>query len=304
MDHVSIVIVHYNTEPDTLECLKSLTKIQAKGFKYSVVIVDNASKEPLVLPQNLEPFPFEVIRSESNLGFTGGNNLGVTFALDKYHSDFVVLLNSDTIVDPEFVNALFACAQANPRHGLIGSKIYFYPDREFHHDTYAEKDRGQVLWYAGGSIDWPNLLTYHRGVDEVDRGHFDQQLTSDFATGCCLLIRREVLEEIGLLDERYFLYLEDVDLSVRAQEAGYQIGFCPDSIVWHKNAGSSGGAGSPLQTYYQTRNRLLFGFKHGSWRNRLTTASYLLRLLKNGTRPERIAAIDLVTNKLGKRVII
>ncbi len=303
MDHLSVVVVHYNTEPDTLECLKSLSKIQTRGFKHSVVIVDNGSRDVFTLPKAFSEFPFEVIRSESNLGFTGGNNLGITHALQKDHSDFLVLLNSDTTVDPDFLSSLYHCAKQNAKFGLIGSKIYFYPGREFH-DTYSAKDRGKVLWYAGGSIDWPNLVAFHRGVDEVDRGHFDHQLTSDFATGCSFLIRREVLEEIGLLDEKFFLYLEDVDWSVRAQDAGYQIGFCPESIVWHKNAGSSGGAGSPLQTYYQTRNRLLFGLKHGSWRNRLTTVSFLLRLLKNGSRPERIAVIDLLTNKLGKRVII
>src|SRR5688572_9675715 len=124
MDHISVVIIHYNTEADTLDCLKSLTKIQVKGFKYSVVIVDNGSRESFALPPAFADSPFEVIRSESNLGFTGGNNLGISYALEKYHSDFLVLLNSDTTVDPDFLTALYMCAKEHPRLGLIGSKIY------------------------------------------------------------------------------------------------------------------------------------------------------------------------------------
>ena len=170
--------------------------------------------------------------------------------------------------------------------------------------SYHAQDKGNVLWYAGGSIDWQNLAAFHRGVDELDRGHFDTQQESDFATGCSVLIRREVLEKTGLLDERYFLYLEDVDLSVKAKQAGYQIGFCPQSRVWHKNAGSSGGAGSPLHQYYQTRNRLLFALRYGSWRIRITATLFAIRLFMNGSQAERIAVTDLVTGQLGKRVVI
>ncbi len=305
MDHLSIVIVHYNSEPETEDCLKSLALLaDPKGFKYSVIVVDNASREQYQLPPKLADKGFEVLRSESNLGFTGGNNLGIRYALQKHNSDYLVLLNSDTTVDPDFLNHLYHCSQTHSRMGIISPKIYFSPGREYHHQSYKPAERGRVLWYAGGSIDWPNIVAYHRGVDEVDRGHFDEQETSDFATGCCLLLRREVIETVGLLDERFFLYLEDVDWSVRIQEVGYEIGFCPKSKVWHKNAGSTGGAGSELQQYYQTRNRLLFGLKHGSWRNRLTTISFLIRLLMNGSRPEKIAVTDLLMGQLGKRVVI
>jgi GT2 family glycosyltransferase len=304
MDHISIVMVHFNSDKDTVECLESLSKTVTKGFKFNVLIVDNASKEPLGLPRTLSTQPFEVLRSESNLGFTGGTNLGITSALEKYNSDYILLLNNDTVVDPDFLLELYRHAQKHPQEGMICPKIYFYPKNEYHAQSYRPEDRGNVLWYAGGSIDWPNLVAFHRGVDEVDRGHFDLPTTSDFATGCCVLIRREVLEKIGLLDERFFLYLEDVDLSMRAINQGYEIGYAPTSKIWHKNAGSSGGAGSPLQQYYLTRNRLWFGLKHGTWRNRLTTAAYIFRLLRNGSNSEKTAAIDLLTGQMGKRVVI
>jgi len=303
MDHVSFIIVNYNTDTETHQCLTSLRQIHSSGFKHQIVIVDNGSRETFALTKKELELPVEVVRSESNLGFTGGNNLGITYALDKYQSDYVLLLNNDTYVNPTFLREMCSFSHKHPQYGLICPKIYFARGYEYH-QIYRPSDRGNVLWYGGGSIDWPNLLCFHRAVDEVDRGQVDSQLTSDFATGCCVLIKREVLEKIGLFDERYFLYLEDVDLSVRAEAAGYGIGFASQAKVWHKNAGSSGGAGSTLHQYYQTRNRLLFGLMHGSWRNKITTVSYLVRLLFSSLKAEKTAAIDLLLLRLGKRVVI
>lgn len=303
MDHISLIIVHYNTLQETRECLKSLAQIQVKNFEYQIIVIDNGSKEPLTLSAELAR-RVVLVRSESNLGFTGGNNLGIKYALDNFHSDYILLLNNDTFVAPDFLEALYAQAQKNPEQGLICPKIYFAKNFEFHKSSYAVSERGNVLWYAGGSIDWPNLVAFHRGVDEIDRGQFDNQKSSEFATGCCILIRREVLEKIGVFDEEFFLYLEDVDLSVRAQKNGFEIGFCPTSRVWHKNAGSSGGSGSDLHQYYQTRNRLLFGLKHGSRRVQLTTLRYIGRLLLYGNHAERLASSDLIQGKLGKRIVV
>jgi GT2 family glycosyltransferase len=304
MDHISLIIVNYNTEAETHQCLTSLAKLEAANFNYTIVIVDNGSREQFALTKTEQKLPVEIVRSESNLGFTGGNNLGIKFALDKYNSDFVLLLNNDTYVDPTFLKQLYRYGQKHPEQGMICPKIYFAQGFEYHQGSYQVADRGRVLWYGGGSIDWPNLLCFHRAVDEVDLGQVDNFTTSDFATGCCILIKREVLEKVGLFDERYFLYLEDVDLSLRAVEKGYQIGFCPEAVIWHKNAGSSGGSGSALHQYYQTRNRLLFGLMHGSNRNRITTISYLLRLLTSAQPAERYAATDLILGRLGKRVVI
>lgn len=303
MDHISLVLVNYNSERDTLECLQSLQKIKAKGFEYQILIIDNGSKEPLTIPSDLSR-KVELVRSESNLGFTGGNNLGIKYALDTYNSDFILLLNNDTYVDPHFLQALYDSAKVHPEQGLICPKIYFAKGNEYHKPSYKPEDKGLVLWYAGGSIDWPNVLCFHRGVDELDRGHFDTQLTSDFATGCCVLARREVLEKIGVFDERFFLYLEDVDLSLRTQQAGFSIGFCSAAQVWHKNAGSSGGSGSPLHQYYQTRNRLLFAFKHGKLKTKLVMTRFLIGLFISGAQPEKMAVLDFLQNRFGKRVVV
>lgn len=304
MDHISVLIVNYNSQKDTKECLESLAAVKAENAKINVIVLDNASRDIFTLPSHLSEKRFEVVRSESNLGFTGGNNLLIKYALDKYNSDYLLLLNNDTIVDKNFVTALLKQSHERPEQGLICPKIYFAKGSEFHASSYTSEQKGHVIWYGGGSIDWPNLLAFHRGVDEVDRGQFDRQLTSDFATGCTILVKREVLEKIGVFDEQFFLYLEDVDLSVRAQKAGYDIGFCADAKVWHKNAGSSGGSGSPLQQYYQTRNRVFFGLKHGNSRQRLTTVRYLSTLFNSPNDPEKQAALDLIQGKMGKRIAL
>jgi len=304
MDHISLIIVNYNTEAETHQCLSSLSRVKLAEAKYQIVIVDNGSREVFGLSKAEQKLPVEVLRSESNLGFTGGNNLGIRHALEKYQSDYILLLNNDTYVEPSFLHSLYRFSRKNPEFGLISPKIYFAKGYEYHQASYTSAERGNVIWYGGGSIDWPNLSCFHRAVDEVDRGQVDTFTTSDFATGCCVFIKREVLEKSGLFDERYFLYLEDVDLSLRAIERGYKIGFCSEAIVWHKNAGSSGGAGSALHQYYQTRNRLFFGLMHGSHRNRLTALSYLFRLLRSEKPAERIAAFDLLLGRLGKRVVL
>jgi GT2 family glycosyltransferase len=304
MLHISIIIVNFNSKKDTIECLESLQKIKHANFKYSVVVVDNASIEPFTLPNKLHSQNIEVIHSDSNLGFTGGNNMGIYYMIEKYNSDYILLLNNDTIVDPDFLKELIKTADSNPRIGLVSSKIYFTKGREFHHDSYDKDQLGNVLWYAGGSIDWQHLVAFHRGVDEVDYGQFDNQIESDFATGCSFLIKREVLEKCGTLDKRFFVYMEDVDLSIRVKKAGYIIGFSPKSIVFHKNAGSSGGSGSKIHEYYQTRNRIILSMKNISFSNLVVALRLIAKWLKSGNRIKRKAVFHALTGQFGKQTIL
>lgn len=304
MIHVSIILINYNAQEDTIDCLKSLEKIKASGFKYNIIIIDNASKEALELPKSLQNSYTEIVSSNTNKGFTGGNNMGIYFAVEKYNSDYVLLLNNDTTVDEDFLKELVKTAQSNPRIGMAVSKIYFYKGREHHKGSYKKSELGNVLWYAGGSIDWNHLATFHRGVDEVDRGQFDSQTQSDFATGCSVLVKREILEKIGTFDKRFFLYLEDVDWSVRVTRGGYKIAFCPQSIVYHKNAGSTGGSGSKIQDYYLTRNKLLFAFKHGTWKDIVTAMRIAITTMLNGTSAQRQGVIHFFTMQFGKQPII
>jgi len=262
MTSVAIIIVHFNTDEETKDCLDSLSKVKHKGISLNTYVIDNGSKIPLHLSDSLLGKNSKLIRSDANLGFTNGNNLGISVAIREVEPDYLLLLNNDTTVKPDFIEKLVLAAQADPKLGMAVPKIYFYPGREFHSTSYTPTERGNVLWFAGGSIDWANLDAFHRGVDEVDRGQFDQTTDTEFATGCCVLIPRSVLERAGTLDPRYFLYLEDVDWSMRIKQAGYDICFVPEAVIWHKNAGSSGGAGSATHQYYQTRNSLFFFMKY------------------------------------------
>lgn len=288
---VAIIILNYNGKEVLSECLESVRKLRGDCHP---VVVDNASTDrsgELVATK----FPeITLIRNQENLGFAEGNNVGIRSALDQGF-EAVMLLNNDTKVDPGLVGQLLA---ANTP--LASPKIYFYPGFEFHHARYKDTDRGKVIWYAGGSIDWDNVWGVHRGVDEVDRGQYDRADELEFATGCCLLIRREVFDQIGLFDPRYFLYYEDLDFCVRARWAGLTIRYTPSAILWHKNAQSSASGGS-LHQYYFTRNRLLFGMRYASWRTKTALIRQSAKQLVTGTAAEKQGVRDFYLKKFGAR---
>lgn len=278
---VSIIIVNYNSAQMTHDCLGSLEKITADNIEISVVVVDNGSSSPFSFKTKQDNW--HLLRSEENTGFTGGNNQGIGYAFEHFDPEYILLLNNDTVVDPSFLQTLVQFAHHHESVGAVCPKIYFEKGYEFHKHSYTSDELGKVIWFAGGSIDWHNVYGFHRGVDEVDRGQFDLPVINrntsqmpyygyhqmDFASGCCVLIPSNVLKEIGLFDQSYFLYWEDTDLSMRMRKAGYILYFCPDSVIWHKNAGSSGGSGSTLQQKYQKKNRVKFALKYAPFRSKL-----------------------------------
>jgi GT2 family glycosyltransferase len=304
--HISIIIVNYNTPKDTKETIESLRDLKSLGFDYRIIVVDNGSKEALSFSQSfLKNNPrVDLLRSETNLGFSGGNNLGIQHAIDHYDSDYYLLLNSDTIATDDFLQVLYKQMQADPKIGLAVSKIYFHKGFEYWTDSYTKEDRHHVLWYVGGKVDWTNLLSYHIGIDEIDRGHFDEPSETDYATGCVVLMSREVLERVGSLDDDFFLYSEDVDLSLRVRQAGLKVMYCPKSVIYHKIGRSGGGAGSPLQQYYQTRNRIFLAMRHAPWRYKLTALRLAFQSLTRGNASERKAIIDLILGRMGKQAFV
>jgi GT2 family glycosyltransferase len=292
---VAVIIINWNGWKDTLDCLSSLKKISTAYAEISVIVVDNGSTNESV-PVIRKKFPsVTVLETGKNLGFTGGNNAGIRYAM-SHGSDFVWLLNNDTVVDPGVLS--FVSTFDDPSVGIAGSKIYFVPGREFHHDRYKEDERGKVIWYAGGKIDWNNMYASHRGVDEVDRGQYDKITETPFVTGCSMIIRREVIAKIGLLDDRYYLYLEDLDYCLRAVRAGYKLLYVPSSVLWHVNAGSSSRPGNPLHEYYLTRNRLLIGFRYASFR---TKFALLREAFRFRSPVRRKAVFDWMTGRFGNR---
>jgi len=299
MQKIGIVIVNYNCEKDVVDCLTSLYKLDVNDLQVTIYIVDNASprKESAdYIESHLFKFQHKNItclltRNSLNSGFTGGYNLGANQAVED-KCDYILILNPDTFVHSNFLQILVKDAQSHSKYAAILPKIYFAPGFEFHKDRYTTSEKGKVIWYAGGEMDWQNVIGYSRGVDEVDQGQFDNTTETQIATGCCLLIPRKIIEKIGLFSQKYFMYYEDADWSMRAHNAGYKIGFAPSAVIWHKNATSSGGSGSSLQDYYITRNRLLFGLTYAPFRAKIALIRESLRLLSQGRKWQKQGVRD------------
>jgi GT2 family glycosyltransferase len=297
MKKVVIVILHFINKALTDQCLGSVRKLNRKGFNLQTIVVNNNPKENLKdLEKKFSDFLF--IKTGKNLGFAGGNNVGIKYAL-KTGADFIMFLNNDTLINQSAIVQLIKVASSINQSGILAPKIYFALGYEFHKERYKPEDLGKVIWYAGGLIDWENVLASHRGVDEVDHRQYDQMEETEFASGCAMFVKREVFGKIGLLDQRYFLYWEDVEFCQRAKKAGFKIIFSPQAKIWHFNAGSSV-VGGHLQDYYITRNRMLFGMKYAPLRSKSALFRESLRLLFTGRRWQKIGIKDFYLKKFGK----
>ena len=297
---ISVITLNYNGKSDTLACLNSLRSVKKQDWEVSSIVVDNASTDR-ALPAIKSEFPeVTVLANKENLGFAGGNNVGVRHAL-KDGADFLFLLNNDTVVSPTALIELVTAALAEKKGGIFGPKIYFAKGAETHPERYKPGELGKVIWYAGGRLDWDNVLAFHRGVDEVDVGQYDESVKTAFVSGCAMLVRREVFETVGLFDSRLYLYYEDVDLSVRARKKGYEVLYVPSSRIWHKNAGSSGGTGSDLHVYYMTRNRLIIGMRYAPWKSKLALMREALVVLMQGSSTQKQAVGDFLRKQYGKQ---
>lgn len=300
MKKIFIVILNYNSEKDTEECLDSLLKIKTSGFLVNAIVIDNSENKFDLDVIKYKKINIKKIDTLKNLGFSGGMNTGIKHSLNE-GADYVLVMNNDTIVAENFIQELFNFSEKNSNAGIVAPKIYFAKGHEFHKDKYEDAELGKVIWYAGGIMDWNNVIGKHRGVDEVDKGQFDDVMTTDFTSGCAMLIKKEVFENIGFFDEKYFLYYEDADLCIRAKKAGYKIYFVPGSVIWHKNAGSAGGSGSKLQEYYITRNRLLFGNRYAPLRSRIALNREGLSLVFRGREWQKKGARDYFFRHFNRR---
>ena len=192
---IATVILIYGKSPNLEECLASLKSAKHPGIDNKIIVVDN---------------------SKDNTGYSGRNNRGICQALAG-GAEAVLILNDDTKIDKSFISAMVK-ALSDKEAGLIAPKIYFYPGFEFHKDRYKPKELGKVIWYAGGMIDWDNCLGVHRGVDEIDAGQYQRKEETGFATGCAVLIRREVFEKSGYITKNIFFILKTLIFRLGLQE--------------------------------------------------------------------------------------
>ncbi len=297
MTKVGLVILHFDKAKLTEACLSSAKQLETRGFEMEVIVVNNNPFEKIDFLKKKFP-EFIFLKTSKNLGYAGGNNFGLKRAL-KDGADFFLILNNDTFFEKELVIELLKAAKANKEIGILGPKIYFAPGCEFYQERYQEKDKGKVIWYAGGLVDEMTMISSHRGVDEVDKGQFNSPVNTDFVTGCAMFVKREVFEKIGFFDERYFLYWEDTDFCQRAKGAGYKILFVPAAKLWHANAGSSE-VGGKLHDYYMTRNRMLFGFKYGSLRMKFALIRESLKIIFKGNHWQELGIRDFYLRRFGQ----
>lgn len=235
---VGALVVTWNRRDDVLECLASLARNTYPRLR--TYVVDNASSDGTSDAIRRE-FPDAVlIRSETNLGFSGGNNLGMERML-RDGTDSVFLLNDDAVIAEDGVSQLIEGGYGDTSIGVLASKIYLH----------SEPD---VLWSTGGIMDPRTAVTTQRNYQEKDIGQADSPNEIDYAVGCAMLVKSEVVKRVGALDTRYFMYYEETDWCHRIRGAGYRILYVPGSRVWHKVAPNGRGESA----YYYARNRLLY----------------------------------------------
>ncbi|OGK53093.1 hypothetical protein A2970_00505 [Candidatus Roizmanbacteria bacterium RIFCSPLOWO2_01_FULL_44_13] len=264
---IGIIIINYNQYGMTSKFLESLSAVKNSSEAYVYIVDASTYKEKF----NLKGFSFKhlVVEDKENKGYAYGVNEGVKYFL-KHGIDKFCVVNNDVVLDKNF---LVEMKKTFAEEHIFGGKIYYAGGYEYYKNRYKKSDLGKVLWYAGGINDWANSMIFHRGVDEVDHGQYDQYGATDSITGCLLCFDKKVWETVGAWDESYFLYFEDADFCERAKRAGFKLTYNPRLVIWHKVSQSTGGSGSGLHWKHQTKNRIKFGLKYAPWKTKL----YLLK---------------------------
>jgi GT2 family glycosyltransferase len=238
------VILNTNHRDDTLECLASLAATTYPNHR--AIVLDNASTDGSAAAVAAAYPEVRVIALERNLGYAGNNNVGIAAALEE-GADWVFVLNEDTVLAPECITALIAAGEQDARTGIVGPMVY-------HHDEPG------VIQSAGGRLS-RSWESFHEGENAADRGQFSSPRHVEWISGCAILVRREVIEQVGAIDARYFYYWEETEWCLRAGRAGWKVVHVPQARLWHKGVRRDYRP-APTVTYYATRNRLLTLAKH------------------------------------------
>ena len=239
---VAIIILTYNGNDDTIECLNSVKKINYDNYK--IVVVDNASTDGTVEALKKEFPKLKVIETGANLGYTGGNNAGVDYAMKK-EFDYALILNNDTTVDKNLVQEMVKTYENNENVGMVGvmELDYFKPKK--------------ILNFSG-KIDWHSVGRHTTGEGSIDEGQYTKELEGDFISGVCFLIPIKVIKKIGgLFDPLFHTYFEDFDLCARVAHKGYRLIANPKAKIWHRGSNTTKKISGYI-LYYITRNKFLF----------------------------------------------
>lgn len=288
---VYIIILNWNGWQDTLACVESCRNLSWSNFR--ILVVDNASSDGSEEILRSQLTDVEIIQSGANLGFAGGNNVGIRKALSS-GADYVWLLNNDTVVDTEALSSLVNAMEGDKSVGIAGSKIYYLSDP-------------QRIWSAGGFWDKGKLRLRQRGSNQLEKKQFENLCVIGSINGCSMLVRASLIREIGLLDESYFLYWEDTEWCARAKEFGYKILYVPFSKIWHK-VSAKAGSGSFLLYYYSTRNgfrflkkRDFFLIPYFAFYTYMSAARYLIKGNVNPLKGYFFGLYDFIFGRDGQR---
>lgn len=289
-ESVFAIIINYKHPEITIQGVMSL--LQSEKVNLTIVVVDNNSPDSSyeLLKETL-PEQIVLLKATENLGFAAGNNIGIKYAL-THNADYILLINNDTEVNPHMIWNL----KQNTSDRIVTSpKMYYY-------------DEPNKIWFAGGKFYKTSGRFKHLGENQQDGTNYENPLECDFLTGCCFMLTSNVVRKAGLLDESYFMYIEDVDYSLRLKNEGVKLMMIPSAKLWHKVGATSGGGTTKFNIYYGNRNRLYLQKKFGfSFYTRLVTLAsrillMLIGLLRN-TNQKYIwySIIDFYTNRMGKQ---
>jgi len=238
---VGIIILNWNSFEDAFECINSLLKSSYKEFQ--ILIVDNASTDDS-LNQLMHNFRnIQYLKNSQNLGYTGGNNSGIKYFLEHDDIDYIWILNPDTLVKEDTLEKIVNIAKSTPK-SILSPKILYY-------------DQPNLIWFSNSKLNSFTGIAEHVEFNIVNNPNENGMTECEWLPGTATIYPKNVFQEIGLFDDNYFLFYDDVDFCVRAKNKGYQILLIQGAVIFHK-VGRSIGRGNPVSEYYKTRNRLYF----------------------------------------------
>lgn len=284
---VTIIILNWNGWEDTIECLESLRQINY--VNYSLILVDNKSEDKSIEKikeyanglidileytkeesEKVEELDFHLslfsnskmifISNNDNYGFAEGNNIGIRFATRIFEPDYILLLNNDTVVDKDFLFHMIKTGEDHEEVGIIGPKIYYY-------DYKGSKD---VINFAGGKLNMWTGKTQHIGANEKDNHTLEAASYVDWIQGSCFLIKKRVINDIGILSKKYFFGFEEIDFCLKASKAKYKCIYVPSSKIWHKVGSSLGSGFGCFHLSQYVKNSLIFMRENGKWYHQIT----------------------------------